>query len=38
MYENDVMLTLNGLKKLEDELTHLRSVKRRRLLNGLSRL
>ena len=29
MNENDVMLTLNGLKKLEDELMHLRSVKRR---------
>ncbi|MDD2554161.1 MAG: transcription elongation factor GreA [Desulfotomaculaceae bacterium] len=29
MNENDVMLTLNGLKKLEDELINLKSVKRR---------
>lgn len=29
MNEKDVMLTVNGLKKLEDELGHLKSVKRR---------
>lgn len=31
MVEKDVFLTLNGLRKLEDELDHLKTVKRREI-------